>query len=453
MSQETPENDIDLIDFNKNSPVLSRASPTFEIFAHTSDNLIDSELPVLEKKLQATNSFAPPPTCYISTVDIEDILIALDDEDQIKSCSQNRNDRLIYSISDNHVELLDILDNLDEVLDACLEESDKNSIHKYDDYPRDNTKKYLNNLDYYSDNDYIDLDSKCSIPICDYKEAKDNKDTTDILKKLRHFEENYNKFLSSGVINQGFIDSEPKETTRRSLSACDIYSEKEDVLYDRNATVGFVKKQRSPLNKDNIDNILCESSIHRVPKLFIDSDDEIDWSWLEDVARDIDSVTTECEPSTRSSVEGYSSPLESDSFPHETTAVISRRLRDSMRRLDPLLFPSVETSNDVGNNLQPNVEAANTVQERSPIVITASASNSSRPRNVHTSRSRSCDSRGPERRTRSSCSSAISRRPRSLSSSLSSISSSAESSPTFVPSASQPENIPEMNNTPSTPRR
>lgn len=438
MSQETPENDVDLIDFNKNSPVLSRASPTFEFFAHTSDNLIDSELPVLERKLQTTDSFVPPPTCSISTVDIEDILIALDDEDQIETCRQKRNDRNLYTTSDNHVELLDILDNLDEVLNACLEDSDKNSIHKYDNFQC-------------SDSDYNDLGSKCSSPICDYKETTDNEDTKDILKKLKHFEENYNKFLSSGFINRGFIDNEPKEATRRPLSACDIYNVKEDILYDRNATVGFVKKQRTPINKDNLDNILCESSIDRVPKLFIDSDDEIDWSWLEDVARDINS--TECESSTRSSIEGYSTPLESDSFSHEATAVISRRLRDSMRRLDPLLFPSVETSNDVGNNLQPNVEATNTVQERSPIVITASAANSSRPTNVHASRSRSCDSLGAERRTRRTCSSARSRRPRSLSSSVSSISSSAESSPTFIPSASQPENIPETSNTPSTPRR
>lgn len=464
MSQDTPENEIDLIDFHIKSPVLPRATPSFETNSDTCENLIDTELPILEKKLQAAESFSSPASDHRTTVDIEDILIALDDESDCDASNDKRNDVSNRIVVDNNVELLDILKNLDDVLNACLVESDQNLVGKTNNCSKEHAEKYLyNNSGYCSDNDdENDLESRLSSrncsPVDDITDAIDGKDAVDIRSKLRHFEENYNKFLSSGYVNRAYVNTEPSSGRRRPLSACDVHHQEEGVEYPRRATVGFPRRKRSPLYHKNGD---YEYNVHQPSRSTADSDDDIDWSWLEDVARDINLVTCECETPRRNSItaEEYSRSEEQDNSPQTGNAVLAMRLRDSMRRLDPLLIPSVSTSYDDDRNALPNLETTNpvlqlqtSVHER-PSILTNTASSSSRPPTSRASRSRSCDSRSAERRPRSSFSSTRSRRPRSLSSSLSSVSSSAESSPSFNPSASPTDNNPQTNTNTSSPRR
>lgn len=399
MSQETPGNEIDLIDFHHNSPVLPRTSPPFESTIETSDNLIDSELPVLEKKLLETNKLSSARSDSRNSVDIEDILITLDDE--IDGIQQ-------VHVYDNNSEFLDVLKNLDDVLNACLVESDAILDEEYSRGDRN---------------------------------AIENKD---IRSKLRHYEENYNQFLASGYVNRGYANTEPSERIRRRLSADDLRNLAEDIDYPKHATVGVVKKKRCPLYKNNGECIGFTYDIRQPSRTTVCSDEDIDWSWLEDVARDINSE--KCLTSTTGEC---SISLEHEN-PLPDSTVIAMRLRDSMRRLDPLLIPNI--GSEVGLI---SAEPANPLvhEPQVPPVLSAVSNNPSGSTNTRTSRSRSCDSSGGARRPRSSCSSTRSGRQRSLSSSLSSVSSSAESSPSFNPSASTSENVVQTNTATSTPRR
>lgn len=442
MSRETPEHEIDLIDFHIKSPVLPRTITNFEISTETSDNLIDSELPVLEKKLQATDSYSSNLPDHKNTVDIEDILIALDDENDAT---------LTNNTIDNNVELLDILKNLDDVLNACLI---ADSDEKCDNC---STECEDTHIDDYSDDD-LECSSSNDTPTYDITDSPDYKDVGDIRSKLRHYEENYNRFLSSGYVNRGYVKTEPHESIRRPLSACDLHSAWENTDCQRHATVGCVKKNRSPLYKNNDEYIDYKYNIRRPTRSTVNSDDDIDWSWLEDVARDINSNNCVRMSSRRNSLEQSSRTPEPQNF-SDTSTIVAMRLRDSMRRLDPLLIPNLENLPIGENNSESTLEIINPVSQlhlpvqQIPSLQTAPATNSSRSTNNRASRSRSCDSRSAERRPRSSFSSTRSRRPRSLSSSLSSISSSAESSPSFNPSAPQTENHPQPNTTTPSPRR
>lgn len=80
--------ETDLIDFNGGSPILPRSSPisTSEICSETSENLLDTELPVLEEKLQTASQLSTPIiTSRRPSIDPEDILIDIDYEDDIEN--------------------------------------------------------------------------------------------------------------------------------------------------------------------------------------------------------------------------------------------------------------------------------------------------------------------------------------------------------------------------------
>lgn len=452
MSQETPGNEIDLIDFNIKSPVLPRATINFESDAETSDNLLDSELPVLEKKLQATGNFASCRFGPRTSVDVEDILITLDDENDCDIAEERKSDRHHHNTLDNNVELLDVLNNLDEVLNACLVESDRILEEKCDSCLKCCVEGDLGTLDSNSDHDNETDNIEDSR---DTKEILANEISTDTRTKLRHYEENYCKFLSSGYANRGYINTESTEGIRRPLSACDLHKHAENADHHKHATIGNIEKKRTPLGKNDVGGFDFTYSLRRRPKTTFDSDDDIDWSWLEDVARDINLEKFGTNTSRRNSAEDTPRPPD----PQLDNAIIAMRLRDSMRRLDPLLIPHVENSVDDDHNSESTVETTNpvlqlqsVVQER-PSIISSVTANLLRSTNSRASRSRSCESHGVERRPRSSSSSTRSRRPRSLSSSLSSASSSAESSPSFNPAATATESIPQASSATSSTRR
>lgn len=148
--------DTDLIDFQVGSPDLPRAvlSNDHPIDENEPDNLIDSELPILEMKLQNAKEIAPRP---YNTIDVEDILISIDDDDEededevdgveelaetslglgeeelsrasrrdseilMELCS---GDSLSRSSSIDNLEALDILLKLDEILNDTLRECDR----------------------------------------------------------------------------------------------------------------------------------------------------------------------------------------------------------------------------------------------------------------------------------------------------------------------------------------
>lgn len=449
MSQAIAVNEIDLIDFDIKSPIFSRACTSFISNTETSDNLLDTELPVLEQKLQATDNFPSTFTDLQPSVDIEDILISLDDEEDYVSKAKASVEPQ-ENVLENNIEILDVLNNLDEVLNACLKESDLTLYNK----SNLESNEISDNHSIDDNNHILDFSSRSSSPVSDDTKIIYNTDVSEIRTKLRHYEENYNKFLTSGYVNRGYINTESNERIRRPLSACDLYNQSENIDFPKHATIGVVKKKRTPLYQNNGEYIDFTYNVQRPCRTTADSSEDIDWSWLEDVARDISSERIESDYPSRNSDEENSVPPETVNPQYDNHAITAIRLRDSMRRLDPLLLPpSIDTSLHDVHTLTSSVEATNSVLQAESCnqqrFISSLNTNASRSGNARPSRSRSCESRAVGR-ARSSFSSTRSRRPRSLSSSLSTVSSSAESSPSFNPSASPLENNP-TTDTPITP--
>lgn len=270
MSSENLDYEGDLIDLHVRSPILPRALPNFQTYTEASDNLIDTELPILEQKLQTANQIVTPTVDSRRTsVDVEDILITIDDDevDAPQRISDNFLDLCDVGLIDN-LEALNVLRNLDDILNASLQESnvtlDENGEVMQEDIENclKDLDNYLRTLDGSSSEDcsYSSNDSTSSVCIDDQTSATSSSDQpgnrTDVLgsadeeslrNKLRQMEENYTKFLASGCVNRGYVDTEAIEGERRPLSACGMASEASNRTQPARATVAVVRRERPSL--------------------------------------------------------------------------------------------------------------------------------------------------------------------------------------------------------------
>ncbi|XP_031334384.1 uncharacterized protein LOC116164359 [Photinus pyralis] len=132
MATSLQTQDGDLIDLNVGSPVLQGVFSE-GVTESPSDSLLDSELPVLEKKLKVASEIVPQASTF-SYVDLEDILIAIDEDDDVGESSATptlsaSNSKLLFEIKESdaedleNLEVFDILTKLDELLNDTLEKS------------------------------------------------------------------------------------------------------------------------------------------------------------------------------------------------------------------------------------------------------------------------------------------------------------------------------------------
>lgn len=215
-SNEEVVEEGDLIDLHVGSPILPRAGPSIPEPADFFDNLIDSELPVLEEKLQKTSNVSEIPN---NTVDIEDILISLDDEEELpqrnhpirRSISEEflsriqNTPQLDKSWSCDHLEALTILKSLDDLLNAqeTREESSNQDI-----------EACLLDLDNYLQA-FESFDSSNETLSCTNSTGRNSP------TRLHQIEENYVKFISSS----GYVTSPNNGESTRSASACELPEE------------------------------------------------------------------------------------------------------------------------------------------------------------------------------------------------------------------------------------
>lgn len=160
------EGPIDLIDFAVGSPDLP-TSPLSSTLTEVSDHLLDSELPLLEQRLQTTKDF-PISNASNETVDIEDILITIDDDSDdvtvhnsnVYNIEQRRNSEILLGSKDetdtcaDETEVLSVLQELDQVLEeslerANLESSEEGDEFKEEDVDEEMVRQYLMELDNY----------------------------------------------------------------------------------------------------------------------------------------------------------------------------------------------------------------------------------------------------------------------------------------------------------------
>ncbi|XP_018331039.1 uncharacterized protein LOC108740985 [Agrilus planipennis] len=147
--KESFEMEDNLIDLNVTSPQFPRCTKFYAVSSQDSDNLMDTDLPVLEHKLQKT--LEPPsgsPTGEI--VNVEDILISLEGSDN-SSCAASKDkqglekdrgdilmeiltatDEETSPISPVSCEALNILSKLDEILNESLRSSEE-LLQQHDD--------------------------------------------------------------------------------------------------------------------------------------------------------------------------------------------------------------------------------------------------------------------------------------------------------------------------------
>lgn len=272
MSSENQYYEGDLIDLHVRSPVLPRALPSFQTYTEASDNLIDTELPVLEQKLQTANQIITPAVDSRRTsVDVEDILITIDDDevDAPQRISDNFLDLCDVGLIDN-LEALNVLRNLDDILNASLQDSnatlDENGEVIQEDIENclKDLDNYLRSLDNSSSEEcsYSSNDSSSSVCIEDQPSATSSSDQpgnrgeADVLvsadeeslrNKLRQMEENYTKFLASGCVNRAYVDTETIEGERRPLSVCGMACEASSRTQLGRATVAVVRRERPSL--------------------------------------------------------------------------------------------------------------------------------------------------------------------------------------------------------------
>ncbi|GJQ74572.1 hypothetical protein Trydic_g21433 [Trypoxylus dichotomus] len=138
MASNEDQLDSDLIDFDIGSPDIPTGPLSSTIQLEDSDNLLDSELPVLEQKLQTAKDVRITNSVN-KTVDVEDILISLDDEVTpsttyaghfslqrsnseilLDLCPKMDDEKLYRSVSCDNLEAMVVLKELDELLNASL---------------------------------------------------------------------------------------------------------------------------------------------------------------------------------------------------------------------------------------------------------------------------------------------------------------------------------------------
>ncbi|RZC33826.1 hypothetical protein BDFB_002643 [Asbolus verrucosus] len=450
----------DLIDLHVGSPVLPRISPgtSQSTFEEIHDNLIDSELPVLEQKLQISANSTTSNETRRSSVDVEDILITIDDDCDVsfaKSVRRSHSEVFLgqpkshidKSWSCDNLEALNVLQNLDEVLNASLLESDKILDAKTDE-DQQSIEACLLDLDNYlqayessafdnSNDDSVESNpSNCveeqrsrrssasSLHLSEATGSDSASEQNDGLRaRLRQMEENYARFLASGCINRAYVDTETNGSIRRPSSACG--------------------RREGPLRSHPLRATIASPSRTSGPA----DDDVIDWGWVQEAARgaerrahaagDCCTGTVVVEPLHRALTEpgGSSDAMAEASKDRRGTTW----LRTSMRRLRHFRLPSDGTAGDVAA-----MEATGPSTQESAVARPVSAPSRLLPGASQRSRSRtrgqSAVSNEPGGRARSSSASSRSRRPRSLSSSVSSLASTVDSSPSCTPAPTPTQN-------------
>lgn len=219
------DDDRDLIDLG--SPILfrhitacnSRFSP-IEI----SDTLIDSELPVLEQKLQTLSACQGVDTGQRNVVDVEDILITIDDD--VVDAPLNRSNSLRRSKSDielhvwknlsdkswscDNLEALNVLKNLDDILNASLAETSNIIISGQEETIEECLLDLDNYLKTFEGTSYDDSSSlQSSISSIASECASVTNSTPTLRKRLQQIEANYAKFLTSSHVRSGLETSTP----------------------------------------------------------------------------------------------------------------------------------------------------------------------------------------------------------------------------------------------------
>ncbi|XP_076267742.1 sodium-dependent transporter bedraggled isoform X2 [Rhynchophorus ferrugineus] len=485
---------IDLIDFHVGSPVLPSTTETNQSdLVQEPDNLIDTELPVFEQKLQHASSSA---NCHSRrpSVDVEDILIDINSEEYERDSldgEEVENDFLNICEGDNgnstttlpvdNFEALLILKNLDDLLNATLEESEnavdtnRNPVDQDEDKAgsEDDSQQVIEDCLEDLDN-YLkaigDSDSESNESVTNEQSTtRETEDTSDITgsndtfgdneefneeferTKLRQMEENYRKFVALGVVNGGYLDTEdrPLETERaRPMSACAAVNQLGNRKHAcRATTTALMRKDRPRLL--NRRNSLTEANIAPLPILFRTSGTDAGTTPESEnrlASRDVDQqrhahASVECctgtvivEPVRDQSTSSSSSAAFDDAPVHKNddddTTNRGTWLRTSMRRLQQLNLPSADDGQPNSNEGGDGGGAVRPVSAPSRLPSSnTSTGRSSRSR----SRSRNSVAQDPNGRARSSSASSRSRRPRSLSSSVTSLASSVESTPSCMP--------------------
>ncbi|KAH1022786.1 sodium-dependent transporter bedraggled isoform X2 [Dendroctonus ponderosae] len=254
MSTSAPQQD--LIDFHVGAPEPPGASEP--PFSCESESLIDTDLPVFEQKL-LTHSSAACPHLRKNSIDVEDILIDFDDcfdkdsldgeavevDDFLPVCEGVEDEAATLPV-DNFEALL-VLKNLDDLLNATLDESLDSNGNVDDDAQSieecledlDNYLQAIENYETESEESY-----EQSLQSADIQEPFDEELER---RKLRQIEENYRKFVASGIVNRAFTDTEnngnftPANQSRRPSSACAMPDRKQPL---RASTVNAPRRQR-----------------------------------------------------------------------------------------------------------------------------------------------------------------------------------------------------------------
>lgn len=193
MSNAEEPND-DLINFNATTtPSIVSCQVTDLDFDNVSDNLLDTELPDFEQKLQ-TSSQVSATHSRSSSVDIEDILISIDDDYDLPPRPGPSKEPYHFfeeillqdlgpyggpqeeELENENVEAFRVLDSLDEILNAHLQEEDEeeceHSCDCFDSVTQQSIEECLSELDDYlkgldssleSDEDYEEdvVDRNC----------------------------------------------------------------------------------------------------------------------------------------------------------------------------------------------------------------------------------------------------------------------------------------------------
>ncbi|XP_066156505.1 sodium-dependent transporter bedraggled isoform X2 [Euwallacea fornicatus] len=454
----------DLIDFHVGPPfVLPVQVATIETYE--TDNLIDTELPVLEQKL-LTQCNDKTPRSRRESVDVEDILINIDEYDRdsldgeevecddfLDICERvddNGNADERTTLPADNFEALLVLKNLDDLLNATLEECEDaangNSLHGLDDATQHIIEECLGDLDNYLHDAIDDSESSASDDSLDSNEdvakveQEEEFDEELARIKLRQIEENYRKFVAAGIVNRGYVDTENNgnfmvhEQLPRPSSACAIPAQlTQRKRAFRSNSVNLGKEERPRLIRRKSVNEPSTSTLTRTsapaestaPKICSLSDDDVNRQRHAHASADCCTGTVIVEPLRRQSGAGSSSDLH-ETVPSEPCGTgRSTWLRSSMRRLQQLTLPNVDRAEAVAVNIEDSggrLEAGVAVRpvsapSRLPPLTRASARTSrARSRNAETHQSNS--------RTRSSSESSRSRRGRSVSSSGTSADSS-----------------------------
>nr|XP_022903756.1 sodium- and chloride-dependent glycine transporter 2 [Onthophagus taurus]XP_022903757.1 sodium- and chloride-dependent glycine transporter 2 [Onthophagus taurus] len=384
--------EADLIDFAGSPPNIS--SPINENISNleddlTTDNLIDSDVTILEKKLQ--NSINNPVNkTFIDTIDVEDILIDLDDdEDDVNEAGDLNN-----FVQDS--EVLSVLEQLDKVINDSLEDCDV--VIEEEELVR----IYLEELDSYLKN----IETNCSF--IDYEEEGCKENLERNLQEISLCSNSSNSSITSPSCCANLLR---KSSSFRFSSSESTRNEAFRRSHPYRSTVSSISTSLPPLKiEKNQQNIPQTASSHHQ-------------------THEIQSDNTENQTENDEQVQ----KLHSTPEPHW--------LRSSMRRLRHLRLPS-----DTGNTPTISVSNENTTNEVENVEIVENRpieTRNQRPTSAPSvligaeERSPASSETGnevpPGNRTRINSSSSRNRRHTSPSSSESSVATTVDSTPSCTP--------------------